>query len=82
MTTLSIKMPAELKLKVESIARFSGKSVSAVVRESLSITVQKSGLQKPSLYDLTKDLCGAGDSGCTDLPTNPAHMKGFGSWRG
>ena len=81
MTTLSIKMPAELKLKVESIALFSGKTVSAVVRESLARTVRNSSRSKQSLYDVTKDLCGAGDSGCTDLATHPKHMKGFGSWR-
>ncbi|MEI8341873.1 MAG: ribbon-helix-helix protein, CopG family [Verrucomicrobiota bacterium] len=80
MATLTIKMPAELKSKVESMARYSGKSVSAVVRESLARTVQKSGRGKPGLYELTKDLCGAGQSGCSDLATNPAHMKGFGSW--
>jgi hypothetical protein len=81
MTTLSIKMPVELKLKVESAARFAGKSVSAVVRDSLTLTVRRSGPRKPSLYERTRDLCGAGDSGVADLATNPEHMKGFGSWR-
>lgn len=81
MTTMTVKMPEDLKLKVEAAARFSGKSVSAVVRESLRKTVRRSGPGKSSLYERTKDLCGAGDSGIADLATNPAHMKGFGAWR-
>lgn len=78
---MSIKMPAELKLKLEASARFSGKSLSAVVRESLTQAVRGSGRGKPSLYERTKDLCGVGNSGVPDLATNTAHMKGFGAWR-
>jgi hypothetical protein len=81
MTTMTVKMPDDLKLRVEAKARLSGKSVSAVVRESLRKTMRKIGPGKSSLYERTKDLCGAGDSGIADLATNPAHMKGFGAWR-
>lgn len=81
MPTLTVKMPEELKLQVESVARFSGKSVSAVVREALVRTIRKNGPPKSSLYERTKDLCGAGGSGLSDLATNPEHMKGFGAWR-
>ena len=81
MTTLTIKIPEDLKRNVETVARFSGKSVSAIVRESLLRAVRKAGPRKPTLYERTKDLCGAGSSGINDLATNPQHMKGFGSWQ-
>ena len=81
MTTLTVKVPEDLKIEVETVARFSGKSVSAIVRESLLRTVRKTGSRKSSLYERTKDLCGAGSSGLDDLSTNPKHMKGFGSWQ-
>ncbi|MCX6971360.1 MAG: hypothetical protein NTV93_14570 [Verrucomicrobia bacterium] len=64
---MSVKIPADLKLRVEAVAKFSGKSMSAIVRESLSRTVRKGRNAKTSLYDRTKDLCGAGSSGITDL---------------
>ena len=81
MTTLTVKMPEDLKMNVETVARFSGKSVSAVVRESLLRTIRKTGSRRSSLYERTKDLCGAGSSGIDDLATSPKHMKGFGSWQ-
>lgn len=81
MKTLTVKIPEDLKMNVETVARFSGKSVSAIVRESLLRTVRKPASRKLSLYERTKDLCGAGSSGLDDLATNPAHMKGFGSWQ-
>jgi len=81
MTTLTVKIPEDLKRNVETVARFSGKSVSAIVRESLLRTSRESGSRRASLYERTKDLCGAGSSGLDDLATSPKHMKGFGSWR-
>lgn len=82
MTTVTVKMPDSLKLQLEATARLSGKSVSSVVRDALRKSVRKGGAGKSSLYDRTKDLCGAGDSGIADLATNRAHIKGFGVWRG
>jgi len=81
MITMTVKMPDDLKLQLEAAARLSGKSVSAIVRESLRKTMRKIGPGKSSPYERTKDLCGAGDSGIADLATNPVHMKGFGEWR-
>lgn len=78
MTTMTIKIPEELKLKVEAMARLSGLSVSAVVRESLVKAAGEAGSGKLSLYDRTMDLCGSGESGIADLATNPDHLRGFG----
>ncbi len=82
MVTISVKLPAVLKNQAEAEARLSGKSVSALVRESLSTRISlKKGSKKISLYQKSKNLCGCLDSGITDLATNPKYMKGFGEWR-
>lgn len=85
MTTLTIKLPEELKARLEAEARLAGKSMSAVVRRSLekglSSETKKKGARKPSLLDLAGDLAGCGDSGVLDLATNPKYMEGYGAWR-
>jgi len=81
MTSLTIKLPEDLKLRLEAEARIRGKSVSALARESIAKTLKKSGTKKLSLYERSKDLCGAGSSGIPDLATNPKYMEGFGEWR-
>ena len=78
-TNLTVKIPAELKASVEERARMTGRSVSAVVRESLRETIrpaQSGGL--PSLLERAGDLCGCFDSGMEDLASNPKHLEGFG----
>ena len=76
-TTLTIKLPAEMKMRLELEAKQSGKSVSALIRESIEERLrEEEGLT--SLYERTRDLCGAGSSGVPDLATNPEHLEGFG----
>jgi len=75
--TLTIKLSEELKRRLEIEAAQSGKSVSALVRESVAEYLGEAG-GKASLYERTRDLCGAGDSGVHDLATNPSHLDGFG----
>jgi hypothetical protein len=81
MVSLTIKLPEALKLQVEAKARFSGKSVSTVVREALAQKAGSKNRRKSTLHDRTKDLCGAGASGIPDLATHPRHLKDFGAWR-
>ncbi|HEX4667983.1 MAG TPA: CopG family transcriptional regulator [Chthoniobacterales bacterium] len=82
MTTLTIKLPRELKKQVEAEARLSGKSISALVRESLrNRAATKKGSRRLSFYERTSDLCGIGASGLRDLATNPKHLRDFGAWR-
>lgn len=78
-TNLTIKIPPELKASVEERARMTGRSVSAIVRESLRETIRpaQSG-QAPSLLERAGDLCGCLDSGMDDLASNPKHLEGFG----
>jgi len=81
MTSLTIKIPTELKTRLEIEARFSGKSCSAIVRDSLEKRLKRKKKSTMSLYERTKHLCGSCNSGVPDLATNPKYMKGFGEWR-
>jgi hypothetical protein len=76
-TTLTIKLPSDMKARLETEAKQSGKSVSALIRESISERL-KGAEGKTSLFERTQDLCGAGASGASDLATNPDRMEGFG----
>jgi hypothetical protein len=78
MKSLTVKLPAELRVEMEAEAQLTGKSVSAIVRERLLRNSDKQVKGKLSIYERTKDLCGIGRSGIPDLATNPNHMKGFG----
>jgi len=85
MTSITIKLPEELKEKLETQARMRGKSCSALVRDSLEkdlVISKKMRGKKPSLLDRLQDLAGKGDSGIADLATNPKHLKDFGQWHG
>lgn len=75
--TLTIKLPAELKLRLELEAKQSGRPISALIREAVK---ERFGAAQggTSLYERTRDLCGAGNSGRSDLATNPDHLEGFG----
>jgi len=79
MTSITIKMPEELKERLEDQARLRGKSCSAVVRDSLEKELAAS--RKPSLLDRIQDLIPKRGSGIPDLATNPKYMKGYGEWR-
>ena len=80
MTSLTIKLSQDTKIRLKEQAQLRGKSVSALVRDCLE---QSNVLTEPhdsklSLYERAKDLCGVGDSGVTDLSTNPKYMESFG----
>lgn len=77
MTSLTIKLPTALKNRVEREARLAGKSVSAVVRDAL-LAQPSPAAAASSLFERTRDLCGAGDSGVADLATHPRHLADFG----
>jgi len=83
MTSLTVKIPPELKTRLEIEARLSGKSVSAVVRNSVEeqLRIRKKGKRRLSLYERTKHLCGSLRSGVKDLATNPKYLEGLGEWR-
>ena len=78
MTSLTIKIPPELKNRLEAEAQLLGKSYSAVVRDSLATSLTRKKRGKLSLYERTKHLCGIGASGVSDLATNSKHLKNYG----
>jgi hypothetical protein len=77
MVTLTIKLPAELKLRLEREAVQSGRSVSALIRDAVGAQLRRVPVSG-SLYERTRDLCGAGRSGRRDLATNRDYLRGFG----
>lgn len=77
MVNLTIKVPAAVKQQLERVARQSGKSVSSLIREAVATRLRKV-TAGGSLYDRTRDLCGAGASGRPDLATNAELLRGFG----
>ena len=77
MTSLTIKLPEKLKQRLEREAELSGRSVSALIRDAMTERLRATE-GETSLYDRTRDLCGAGASGSPDLATNPDQLDGFG----
>ena len=80
MTTISIKIPDDLASRLDALARAENTSRSSLFRQALADKLKASARRtKPSLYELTEDLCGAGASGIGDLASNSKHLDGFGS---
>jgi hypothetical protein len=78
-TTISLKIPDELALRLEATARAQQTSRSALFREALEEKLEAlTSESRPSLLDQSADLCGSGNSGMGDLASNPEHLKGFG----
>jgi len=77
MVSLTIKLPLAVKQRLEREARQSGKSVSALISEVVTARLRTS-TTGGTLYDRTRDLCGAGSSGWPDLTTNHEALRGFG----
>jgi metal-responsive CopG/Arc/MetJ family transcriptional regulator len=72
MKTVSLKLSAELNIKLERAARSSGQTKSDIVREALERYLQK---ERPvSALELCGDLVGKG-AGPGYLSTNPDHMR-------
>ena len=79
MTTVSLKLPRDLALKVAAAAKRHGTSKSALIRQALeAYFAQGDGAHAVSCYDLAADLAGSVDSGVGDLSYNKKHMEGYG----
>ncbi len=73
MQTVTLKMDRRHVALLNERARTLGRSRAAVVRELIDQHLAKK--KRPSLYDLTKDLCGS-VRGSKDLSTRP--LTGYG----
>ena len=79
MRTISLKLPEDLLLQLESEAKARRVTKSWLVRESL----KKAFRRQPagggvSCYDLASDLAGRLKGLPEDLAENPKYMEGFG----
>ncbi len=79
MSTITVKMPDIMVEHLNSEAEKHKTSRSEFVRycidKVLSGQVVK---EKPSFYELSKDLCGKQKGGPSDLASNQKHLEGFG----
>ena len=80
MITVSHKLPKSLldRLKAEARRRRTARAV--IVREALEAHLRNGDpVRRPTVYDLTKDLCGKFSGGPRDLSYNKKHLEGFGT---
>ena len=76
METVTLKMERKQIALLKERAKALGRSQAAIVRDLIDTHLdQKNPKKRPSLYDLTKDLCGS-VRGPKDLSTRP--LTGYG----
>lgn len=79
MRTISLKLPDDLLVQLDSAAKARRVTKSSIVRESLEKALRKpSSPGAVSCYDLARDLAGALKGLPEDLADNPKYMEGFG----
>ena len=79
MKTVSLKVPESLDAALESFAKRTGKSKSAIARDAFQAFFKKGpGKKKSSAHDLAKDLIGKFTGAPADLSTNKKYMRGYG----
>ena len=79
MRTISLKLPDDLLLQLDSAAKARRVTKSSLVRESLEKALRKqSPAEAVSCYDLARDLAGAMKGLPTDLADDPKYMDDFG----
>jgi len=79
MTTLTVKMPEKLSLRLRDEAAGRGVNCSEFIRQAVERMLEAADQPAAgTCLSLARDLAGCLD-GAYDLATNPEHMKGFGS---
>ena len=78
--TLSIKVPAQTKIRLRAVARSRRTTPSALLREALErVVAGESSSGQASLYELSHDLFDdLGSGGPRDLSTNPRYLRDVG----
>jgi hypothetical protein len=77
-----IEIPSKLKSQVAAAARRAGTTPDRFVREAVEARLRNGSMASPpSLYDLSRDLCGSVTGGPSDLARNKRHLRGYGSWK-
>lgn len=79
MTTMTVKMPEKLSLRLRDEAEERRTNCSTLIREAVEKMLETGNRPaKGSCLSQALDLAGCLD-GARDLATNPDHMKGFGA---
>ncbi len=82
MSTITIALPTKLKSRLATAARKLGVPQDRLVREAVEARLKNgSDTVQPSLYELSRDLCGSVSGGPADLARSKAHLKGYGAWK-
>jgi succinate dehydrogenase/fumarate reductase flavoprotein subunit len=78
--TLSIKVPKNLKARLQATARSRHTTASALLREALEQIVEDKAAiaRRPGLLTKHRHLFENLDKGPGDLSVNPEHFEGFG----
>ena len=78
MTTISLKVPETLAIRLEDSARQRGMSKSVLIRSALEVYLQTDRVEEPgSALSQAADLAGV-LSGPIDLSSNKAYLRDFG----
>ena len=78
MTTISLKLPAGLRTRLEAAARRKGTTKSELVREAIEAFLARGVPSGPgSCLDLARDLAGSVE-GPRDLSFARKHLRGYG----
>jgi len=82
MSTVTVELPDALKQQLDQEARRLRISPARLVRRTLEARL-KNGTKPagPTLFELTRDLCGSVTGGPRDLARNKRHLKGYGAWK-
>lgn len=79
MRTISLKLPDDLLVQLDTEAKARRVTKSLIIRESLTRAFSKeSSMDEVSCYDLARDLAGTVHDVPEDLADNPKYMDGFG----
>ena len=79
MRTISLKLPDNLLVQLDTEAKARRVTKSWLVRESLEKALRKAPTRgSESCYDLASDLAGTLKGLPEDLASNPKYMEGFG----
>lgn len=79
MQTITFKCPEKLAKQLLGESQHENIHKSDLIRRALAFYLEQKGVtvEHPTLYSLSKDLCGAID-GPEDLSQNPAYLEGYG----
>ncbi len=80
----TVELSDDLFRRAKAEAALRGRKLKDLVEEGLRLVLDgapggpPAGGDRPTLYDVMKDVCGVVDSGIDDLGSNPKHLEGLG----